>query len=82
MTCAKAAPGSAGRSRASCTWIWVDTLPGAAAANSRRHSAAGNRTTLSGGAVGAEPGATPMDWNNESAAGRSTTPSTVTEVFG
>src|SRR2546430_1332660 len=44
--------------------------------------APGSRTTLSGGAVGADPGATPIDWNNESAAGRSTTPATVTVVLG
>ena len=79
---ANAAPGSEGRSWASCTWICVEDVPGAAFANRVCHVAAGSRTTLSGGAVAADPGATPIDWNNESAAGRSTTPATVTVVLG
>ena len=37
---------------------------------------------MSGGAVGADPGAAPIDWKSESAAGRSTIPSTVTRRPG
>ena len=47
-------------------------------ARSARRCAGGSRITLSGGACGCAPTGAPTCWNSESAAGRSTTPSTRT----
>ena len=68
-TSANAALGSEGRAGERLTWICRETpfVPGAE--KRCRHVACGSSITLSGGAVGADPGAAPIDWNRESAAG-------------